>query len=297
MIFWVLVGMASALAADPLVIKVNKPVAHGEFRTGVGSPITFDLPGRAGPREGVFLGQLRSPNGSVSAYMILDPQRETVYYSAAASTEIAESSLEQVVDLYAQAGETCTGYAIDHYLQQLHLTGFRGTGKLAKTLSTEEGRTNLLVDTVNQYYLVTQHRYSIRAILNKYGETFGFHCEKKNEATSEGARAYILRRLRENRPVIISFNIGPDMVDSAYRLTDLGGRLKHLDRRLWLPRRIGQRNSGGHTIVAVATFELAGKPQVLVLDSDWDQPRIWDLETAFAERTASAEVDLVSCWD
>jgi hypothetical protein len=76
-----------------------------------------------------------------------------------------------------------------------------------------------------------------------------------------------------------------------------GSKASRLDGRLWLPRKTGERNSGGHSVVAVAAFEALGKKRLLMLDSDWAEPRIWDLELALGGRTDIGAIEFHSCSD
>jgi hypothetical protein len=74
-----------------------------------------------------------------------------------------------------------------------------------------------------------------------------------------------------------------------------GQKNAELDSRLWIPRKIGQRNSGGHSIIAVGSFDLNQKTYLLMLDSDWSEPRIWDMDSFLNDKTALDEVEFVSC--
>ncbi len=219
-----------------------------------------------------------------------------VLYVPAALVQITDHELENVLDPYPQQGGTCTGYAIDHFMIQTALDGFRGNGALVRSLSTEEGRTGLLADSINQYYLVLQHRFSIRGILDGYGKRFDFKCQNKIFSSAAEARGFLLRKLSQGQPVLISFNIGTQMRTSPFDLMMMRpASYKPLDRRLWVPRKISERNGGGHAIVAASVFQLGGRPEVMVIDSDWSEPRIWDLNDYLDDRTAIQEVEFVTC--
>lgn len=291
-----LVSYAAAGASVPL--RLEKSLPHGEFRTGVGSRISFELPAESRVRRGFFLGRLLEQDASESAAMLLDEKSTTVYFVGADSVRGWDDGFEAVLNPYQQQGGTCTGYAIDHFLVQTHFSGFHGTGDLAEMLATEKGRSALLVDAINQYYLVMQHRYSIQGIMNGFGKQFGFRCRTKTFDTVEKARAHILEKLATGSPVLLSFGVGTQMVTSQFKLVQLaenGRKAKKFDPRLWIPRRRGERDGGGHSIVAVAAFEFRGKTQLLMLDSDWSEPRIWDLEEYVGEKTALDELELLSC--
>jgi hypothetical protein len=154
----------------------------GAFPVGIGSTVNLTGPDASLSGSSVFLGSAVRPDQTSSYLMFLNTITKKVnyidstYFGSSLNTSSMNSKLQTVFDLFEQAGGTCTGYAMYDFLQQTNLSKLSGNGELAKTLSSEEGRTNLLVDSVNQYYLVTQHRYSINGILNGYGKQYGFKC-------------------------------------------------------------------------------------------------------------------------
>jgi hypothetical protein len=246
------------------------------------------------PRPEISLGQLVDHDGSFHSMMILDPSTSTVKYVPSPTLKNIPGA-QPVLHLYAQQGGTCTGYALDDFILQTHFSGFTGNGKLSSQLADEEGRTALLVDAVNQYYLVLQHRFSILGILNGYGKKYGFSCRKKVFTDVTSARGHMVESLKSGMPVMIAFNIGTGMNDGPFKLQNLASPTVPEDVRLWLPRKIGQRNSGGHAIVATGSFSWNGADYAVVLDSDWGLPRVWNLEDAFSDATAIAEVEFYTC--
>jgi hypothetical protein len=282
--------------SETVQARIDHPIRRGAYSAAVGSQLRFELPGQNTPREGLFLGRVIKSDGQLDSYMILDPKTMNVLYVPADLTQIADHGLENVLDPYPQVGGTCTGYAINHFLVQTAMDGFRGNGALLKTLSSEEGRTNLLADSINQYYLVLQHRYSIRGILDGYGKRFGFKCQNHVFASAKTAQNFLLSRLAQGAPVLMSFNIGTQMRTAPFDLLRLRpASYAKLDRRLWVPRKIGERSGGGHSIVAASVFTLNGRPGVVVIDSDWAEPRIWDITDYLDERTAIQEVEFITC--
>jgi hypothetical protein len=137
-----------------------KAVSSGPFKLGIGSVVELNS------KINIFLGNLLNSDGRPNSLMVLDSAQLTINYISSSSLKTEISSAQPVLKLFPQQGGTCTGYAINDFLIQSHLAGLTGNGKLASDLSTEEGRSALLADSINQYYLVTQHRFSILAILN-----------------------------------------------------------------------------------------------------------------------------------
>lgn len=285
----------AALAADPITVQIDQPVAQGAFSVGVGSKVSILLPGQSDSHAGLFLGKVTAGDGSTDSFMFWDETANTVDYVPANLVQIPDDGLQNIFKLYDQAGDTCTAYAIYDFLEQLHQSGFVGNGALAQTLSTEKGRTQLLVDAVSQYYLEPQHQNSASGILNGFGKQYGFSCKAKFFQGAESIRTFILSRLAAGFPVPVGFWIGPDMFNAPTKMIDFANPSEKVDNRLWIPRQIGERNSGGHTVVAVASFVENGHLQLLMLDSDWDAPRIWDFDKIFVAKTAFKEIEFDAC--
>lgn len=260
----------------------------GPFRVGIGSAIEVN------GQSALFMGKILNHDGSFHSLMVLNPAKTSVQYVPAAYLKKSPQDYQNIMKPYEQQGGTCTGYALDNFLLQTSFSGFAGNGKLGETISSEEGRTSLLADTINQYYLVTQHRYSIVGILNGYGKKFDFSCRKKVFSDLVSAHNFVIESLQAAQPVMISFNIGSNMIDGPFKLKKSDSK-KAEDQRLWLPRKIGERNGGGHTVVAVGGFSTEDSTYLVMLDSDWDLPRVWDLNEALSNRTAWDEVEFYTC--
>lgn len=294
LIHFFLVFLFNANAAD-LSFSLVKPESIGLYSVGIGSLVNLKTKNKLSSGPSLFLGSTVAPNGASSYLIFLNKASLKVFYFLASDFKNINSSYQTVLDPYPQVGGTCTGYAIYDFLQQTHLAGFIGLGSLALQLSTEEGRANLLVDSINQYYLNMSHRYSIKGILNSYGSTFGFSCKSLTTNSYETAKQKIIAQLNKGLPVIFSFPIGPNMANAPFDSSFYNQPALDFDNRLWIPRKIGERNRGGHTIVAAASFELNQKTYLVMIDSDWSEPRIWDLEAFLDDRAALDEIEFLTC--
>ena len=277
----------SAGAAD-IQIKIQNAKAVGNFAVGIGSEVSVDS------NDSIFLGTATQPDGKATYQLYLDKKEQKVLYMNSAHFR-KNAKQQSVLNPFEQAGGTCTGYAIYDFLQQSHLAGFKGSGLLDSRLLDEKGRTTLLVDNINEYYLTPSHRYSIQGILNKYGKEMGFACRTYKTDTYEKAKSRILNQLNQGSPVIVAFNLGTEMYKSPFSLKMYDNPKTKMDERLWIPRKVGERNGGGHTIVAAGSFEVNGKTYLVMIDSDWSEPRIWDMESFLNDRTALDEVELTTC--
>ena len=275
--------------------SVVKSEQVGMFSMGIGSVLNLKTNDMKSSGPSIFLGSTIRPDRSASYLMFLNKASAKVYYIDATNFNVLNQSQQLILDPYPQAGGTCTGYAIDDFLQQTLFSGFKGNGALYNQLATEEGRSNLLVDSINQYYLTLSPRYSIKGIMNSFGKTFGFSCKSLNTDSFEKAKNIVLSQLKSGSPVIVSFSIGPNMGQAPFESMLLDQPNVDFDNRLWIPRKVGERNSGGHTIVAAGAFDFNNKTYLVMIDSDWSEPRIWDLESFLNNKTALAEVEFVFC--
>lgn len=277
-----------------ITVKVTARQAKPSFNVATGSTVSLTYSELGETHTGTFLGKLVQPDGSLNKYMLLDENQSTIYLSDPIDTVLPRLTYQTVLRQYDQVDGTCTGYAIDHLMQQLHWSNFKGNGKLAETLSTEYGRTQLLVESVNNYYLALQHKHSIDGILEQFGTRFGFNCAKHVYTNVTEAQAYVEKHLATGMPMLISFWIGPNMVKSSLKAEDYESR-QVSDDRLWVPRKVGERKSGGHSVVAVSEFVSKGRKKLLMLDSDWHEPRVWDLEDYLGGKVKIDEIEFYGC--
>ncbi len=280
--------------AEVTSFKITDKISFNENMVGIGSSVKISSSDKFLNGDFIFLGKGINPTGEETFRILLNKNNKTI--SLVNSEEFNKNnSLQKILDLYEQKGGTCTGYAIFDYLQQIVLNNFVGNGELPKLISTEEGRSQLLADSINRYYLETQHRNSIKGIMNAYGKEFGFKCTNYQTNDLDKAKKRLLTQLSVGNPVIISFNIGPKMVTAPFPIVKYGEKNGEVDNRLWVPRKTGERNSGGHSIVAAANFKFNGKDYLVMLDSDWTEPRIWDVDSYLSTKTAIDEIEFISC--
>ena len=86
------------------------------------------------------------------------------------------------------------------------------------------------------------------------------------------------------------------MSKSPFHLRDLAQPIKAVDPRLWTPRLRGDRESGGHAVLAAAAFTEQNQLYILVVDSDWSEPRVWNFDQVFTQATSFDGVEFYSCY-
>lgn len=296
-LFFGLMGLLWSASIEASVrMEVQTPAPQGGASVGVGSRVLLQWEGDARVHAGLFLGDLLASNGRSEQRMVLDLERKSALVLDRSEVLAPRARYQKIVRPYDQVDGTCTGYAMDHMLEQIARNRLAGNGALQAQFSSEKGRTQFLVRAINDYYISTVHRTSIHGILKTYGTEFGLKCVLRKFEDPARAMAHVAEKVLAGVPVLVSFDIGPNMYTSDLALFAFsGGKAQPLDGRLWLPRKIGERNSGGHSVVAVAAFEALGKKRLLMLDSDWAEPRIWDLEQALGGRTDIRTIEFHSC--
>jgi hypothetical protein len=298
-----LLGLEVVSVAAPAVQSFSVTAIQakriGRFDLGIGSEVLLQLPSGESI-QGIFLGDLIEPKNlvpgnSIEQLMFLDPKKTRIYLVPRTETSVPGfTAIQAVLNPYPQISGTCAAYAMFHYYLQMLLSASIHAPALAKALATEEGRTQLLVSFVNRYYIERTTAKSLVPALNYIGKPYGIHCSIKSFTQKAAVLNYIRTQLGAGFPVLMAFNIGSSMVESTYEVTEFDRRGSR-DPRLWIPRKIGQTNGGGHAIVLTASFQVNRRSKVLVLDSDWAEPRIWDLEKYIGPKTDVKTLEFYSC--
>jgi len=260
----------------------------------IGSEIELKVKDKNQKLAGIFLGRMSDHPTLGDEILLFNKSAKEVQMIDVgnASASFSKDNLQAVVSPYDQAGETCAAYALFHYWYQTAEFGFSGNGILAEAFKTERSRMKFLEEAITRYYM--GRSANLHLVMKKFGDRLGFKCREKVFNEVPKAADYLFQRALTGKPIIMEFFIGPKMAQFPYRLMDFETGFE-FDPRLWIPRRIGERNSGGHAIVAIGAFEFEGKKMLVVLDSNWTEPRLWDLDEYFSSKTAIDEMIFHSC--
>ena len=282
----------SALAG--LKLKVIKSVSSSDFALAIGSEVEFSDSEKQQTLPAVFLGRMPSHPHFGEEILLLNKKSGKVMMvdGKGRETSISRSRMQPLVSTIDQAGETCAAYAIYHFWLQLNEMGRMGNGELNKAVALEKGRMKLLEESIISYYF--SRTFRLHNSLKKFGERFGFNCKERIFQDTDKARSFIFENARNAIPVIIEFNIGAEMVTTANPLIDYETNEKP-DPRLWIPRKRGEKNVAGHVVVAAGAFTDKAKNKVMILDSNWNEPRIWDLNDYITLKTAIKEMVFHKC--
>ncbi|MBS1958325.1 MAG: hypothetical protein JST80_02530 [Bdellovibrionales bacterium] len=293
-VMFAVAALIQGTAEAKVQVSLIKRVSTDKFSFGVGSGVRINFGSSRAAVDGIFLGRVVEADGHSDEYLFLDTQKTRAYLVDRSNTVFVQNpgKPQTVLRPMDQYGGTCAAFAFTHYWQQYFLGLNPGNETLQTMMSSERERTKFLEENVSHYYL--GRPIEIATIMKQYGKRFGASCKTVKFTAGSVAADFVYNYAKAGIPVLIDFNIGPNMLTSTYETVDFE-KPGSIDSRLWIPRKTGERNSGGHAVVAAAGFTAHGRRKLIMIDSDWDQPRIWDIDRYLGERTAIKEMGFTVC--
>ncbi len=278
--------------AQKIVVTPLETLKTAKGALAIGSKMYLQFAGKK--QEMTFLGRMVHQDGTAEDFLFLDEQKTRVYLIDYKNIEMksGKSKAQAILRPMDQFGGTCAAYSFIHFWQQMYWADYKGTAEFDHMMSDERERLKLLEESLGRYYL--DRRGTTNSIMTSYGKRFGFKCKSSHFTDPKKAADFVFQKAKDGKPVIVDFNLGPDMVTSSYELQDYETK-KLMDPRLWIPRTKSQKNAGGHSIAAAAAFVAKGRRKLLVLDSDWSEPRVWDLDSYIGAKTIVEEMGFYSC--
>lgn len=293
LLFAVCLLVLNVAQAETVKVEIVNLKKHLNFAIGIGSKVKLTFSSNQTTKEAIFLGRMVNQELEAEEFLFLDEVKTRVLMIDSDNIEgIRKSRAEAIIRPIDQKGSTCAAYGLFHFWNQMYAAGFNQSDNLFQMMSSDRTRLQFLEEAIDIYYL--QNRSNLTNIMKIFGKRFGFTCKGHSFKSSQEISEFLFSKVQEGRPLLIDFNIGPDMVSSSYEVKDYE-RPAATDPRLWVPRQVGQRNAGGHVIVAAGSFISKGKKKLLILDSDWSEPRVWDLERYVARKSAYKEIGVHSC--
>lgn len=280
--------------AEEVRMKVVRAVKSANFEIGIGSQVELNFVQSNKVGQAIFLGRMLGHEQFKDEMFFLDERKTRIYMVDTKSirTTATKSRAQNLISTIDQAGETCAAYALYHFWIQSAAVGLKGNGTLYPVATSQMSRMKLLEESITRYYM--GRSFDIKPIMKEFGSRFGFTCKERKFTTTAPAMDYVFTQASMGRPVIMEFYIGNQMVTSDFEIQDYETKVE-LDPRLWTPRRIGIRNAGGHAIVAAGAFISQGRRKLMVLDSNWNEPRVWDVENYLGGKTAISEMIFHHC--
>jgi hypothetical protein len=289
-----LIGLLSFSAfAQDVSVKVVAPVKQASFGIGIGSKVELDFKNTNEQKNAIFLGRMVNQDSKAIEYLFLDEKKTRISMIDPASLDnFKKMKTQPIISPIDQLGSTCAAYGLFHFWNQMNTMGFKGAPELSTIMKSDRKRVQFLEQAIENYYI--EQKTNLTTTMKNYGKRFGFTCKNNPFTDRKKAAEFLFNKTSEGKPVLIDFNISSDMVTSTYEVTDYETTSKR-DARLWLPRKVGQRMKSGHVIVGAAAFLANGRRKILVLDSDWTEPRVWDLDKYVGLKAAVKEMGFHTC--
>lgn len=285
--------LSFSVFAQEVNVKVISAVKSANYDLGIGSKVELDFKTKNEKKPATFLGRMVDQENKTIEFLFLDEKKTRI--SMIDPENIAgfrKSRSQAIISPIDQVGSTCAAYGFFHFWNQMNAVGFKGSEALPTTMESDRKRLQFIEEAIDLYYI--QNKINITTLMKNYGKRFGFVCKNNPFTDSKKAAEFLFNKASEGKPILIDFNIGSDMVSSTYEVNDFETPVSR-DPRLWVPRKVGQRASSGHVIVAAAAFISKGKKKILVLDSNWTEPRVWDLERYITSKAAVKEMGFHTC--
>lgn len=274
-------------------LKVLQSVKHQNFDLGIGSKVELDFVNKREVKEVTFLGRMINQENENIEFLFLDEQKTRILMIDPNNLRgIRKSRTQPIISPIDQMGSTCAAYGFFHFWNQTYVSAFKAEPMLSETMDSDRKRMQFLEEAIDLYYL--QNKTNITTLMKNYGKRFGFKCKNNPQTDSRKAADFLYKKASAGYPILVDFNIGSDMVSSTYEVTDFETPVGR-DPRLWIPRKVGQRNSSGHVIVVAGAFISKNRKKLLVLDSNWTEPRVWDLDRYIKSKAAVKEMGFHTC--
>lgn len=284
---------SSSVFSKEVQVKVTSPIKHKHFDVAIGSKVELNFSNRELVKEGLFLGRMVDQDLRDLEFLFLDQKLNRIYMIDPSNVSgIRKSRTQAIISPIDQMGSTCTAYGFFHYWDQMYVSKFKAADELSVVMNSDRKRMQYLEEIIELYYL--QNRTNITTLLKRDGERFGFKCRNNKFTNTKMAADFLFQKASEGNPIMVDFNVASDMVTSSYEVTDYETPASR-DPRLWIPRKVGQRAASGHVIVVAGAFVTKGKQKLLVLDSNWTEPRVWDLERYIKRKAAVKEMGFHTC--
>jgi hypothetical protein len=272
---------AIASASLPCLFTVsqlgqNKSLLIGSEGNFQGSGQLSNLSG-----EMNFLGISRRIDGSTGGLFFFDPAQNRIHYIPQSLVVVNEtgtartlgvSELEPVVRSINQEGGTCASYAMFNCFHQLYASNRLGNGMMVHHMENEASRQRFYTKNIMRYYGSASHVGAESDVAKALG-----YVTKSFKTSSPKALAESLSQASAGGwPSLLRFDVGKEMAQTSYEIFNHETQ-EVASRKLWLPTRDG-RSSGGHQIMALRLFieaSPAKTPWLVVVDSNWQAPRLW----------------------
>lgn len=284
----------SSIWASEVKLNIISSQKNGTNDIGIGSKIELQDLTLNQKISTLFLGLMSNHETLGDEILLLNEKNGEVLMldAEAVKSNVTKKKMQTIISPFDQSGETCAAYALFHFWRQFSVNHPLTSSLLASMMNVESGRMKFLEESITSYYM---GRVSyLKTVMKKYALRFGLKCREFNFKEPKKAIDFIIAQNSNAQPVLIEFNLGPEMDEGQHVVVDYETNSES-DSRLWYPRKRGEKNAGGHAIVAVGSFQYEGNPKALILDSNWTEARVWDLNKYIDSKTAMDEISFHAC--
>lgn len=273
------------IAAHPLATTAKTPRCHATisaladhkpYKLSIGQEVQLTLPDK-GPQLAHFLGRLLRVNGSTKDFGFFAPQTMSLHFVPQSfmvwNNMLSKQDIQPVPRSISQVGPTCAAFTIFNCIRQLYYWERYGNQSIQEHLGTEQDRVRMLARAINDYYIDDDFRDAIPNIFSD----LGFRHERLSAYNSEKFKEELRDYLSRGHPVLLGYLIRSEMTEMPYELIDHKDNARY-DRRLWLPKSSGEQNNGGHKILVVGVLETQETEYTVVVDPNWQAPRLWEMK-------------------
>jgi len=260
-------------------------------------PVKLQLGADGAKTDAVFLGRLVLLDGVSKDVALYEPATQIVHLipleklTLHSDGEAVDGSLLQpIVMSINQEGGTCAAFSIFNCFRQLHLSAIEGNGNLASQLSSEMGRAALLTRVINKVYIENRGN---TAVLEELATAYGYKIYVVPTDKPAQFAAAVAKYLKTGWPTLLRFETPSAMSETPYKIVSQRDG-KVYDRRLWLPKGRFQFKKSSHLVLGLAVFEAGGEQWILVLDPNWQAPRLWKLSEL--DKMGSADMAAYVLW-
>lgn len=266
---------------EKFLIEASAVASYSGFGLTQGEPVKIQFGEDSNRASAVFLGRLIGLQDTSPDLLFYEQERKLIHIIPIQKLSIQRRSGESIsahdsspiVRSENQEGGTCAAYSIFNCLRQLHYTGRDGNGTIAKQIETESGRQHLLVRLINEIYL--KDRF-YEDVLSEVGKQYGFKFREVLYRDSLDLKKKITKSLRSGSPVMLRFDTNFEMATTPFTVLNHADGVE-AERKMWMPRTSRKKAKLGHMVFALGIVEVEGIKKILISDSNWKVPRLWDL--------------------
>lgn len=260
--------------------------ASPRFALDIGAPINIELEieGTTKKIKANFLGISKYIDGTSSGAFFFDAKEKIIHFigigdvkfyqdTLGQQMEVPENFLAPIVRSINQQGGTCAAFAIFNCMRQLFINGDEGNGMIFHHMDSEPARLRFWERIRHDYYGDGNHRDAEHNIAKE----LGFKKVNINNYSPQKMAEFLREYSKAGWPFILYFDVGEAMSITPYRIYNHVTQTM-ADQRLWTPSTTG-RGSGGHQIIGVKVFiDTQGQEWIVVVDSNWQAPRLWKIQ-------------------